>query len=465
MAAMEAIRGVMATEHDDAGRAGLDRMLSTLSGGRLNEAARLAALIAGPLPAKRAAIVLRLPTSMMAATRLVRAQSARRDRDPRLAMEFAVEARHLDPLVGRSVYEEIRAERAEALRVHAAELERAGNSLLARAYWVALAALVAGSSDAARGLVTTLPAAMTAVSVRLAIAPAREDVTLGLLTSLLVGSLPKHIAVVAPSERPDAVLSYLAAAPERSFRVSKSYRSKAISIGKVPTANPNYEIAEEEVANAQSGLEQARENYRQLHEQAQQNAQRAASTKGGWGSAFAGVAGAGEGVGVAMLKRAEGRLADARSNLRQTPRTTLEDVEDQVRFPVLQIDASAVTRLWLRLDGLGDPVEEKGEATASASAEQIAAAPSIGVPETRPDVAKLSGLTPDVEPVLRGAVARLASRVRALEEEHAWGAFVALRDAGAVEPAATAAIDYLTVAGESAPHRPEIAEFLVRSLP
>jgi hypothetical protein len=464
-AAMNALRAVMASEKDDAGTEGLNLLGTLVAAGRLSAAGRVADLVAEPLPANRAALVQRLPVALLAEAKLRSALVAVRQGDTRSAMAFASEARHMESFVGPEVYKRIRAVRVQALRRQASAAE-AASPLLARAYWLAVDALEPGANDARGGLARTEAAAGAAVLVRLGIESPHDGGSLATVADLLASALPAHVQVArTPGGEPDAMTMFLVTEPVRTHEVTRENRSTDVVIGTVMKPNPDYELAVNDVQSAEQGLQTAQQSYNELHQQALQNAQNASNAGGVWGAAFAGVAATGEGAGIAMVTEARSTLDEARRKLQQTPQVLPEQVHQQAGYPVVVVKSGAMTRILFRVDGFAQPIEDHEEVTASGSAEQIDAAPEIGVEGSQADVSQLARLTPDTGSALRNIVKRVGDQVRAMELESAWTSFEAFSERGSAESAAEAAVRYLAVAGPSGTHSGEAIEFLVRMLP
>jgi hypothetical protein len=462
VATITALQTLMTQESDAAGRAGLDRIIADVEAGRLVDAARIASLVAAPLPSRRAALVLRLPAALLAAQRLRDAQAALAQSDSLTALQLASEARHIDPLVEPLSYMEIRAARVSALVAQGASAEQSDDPLLARAYFRAAAALSPGATEPGAGLARTANAAESTVRFQLAVMTSGAGAA---VMQNLVRMMPRHVALTPNVATADAVLSVFVSEPQREHRVTKSVRTKEVTIGSVTRANPDYADAVSDVKHAEHQLEEAKAAQQKMHEQAVETA-RQASESGGWAGVIGGVvSGAAEGGGAYLVVDAEGDLRGARAKLARTPRTTTETVKADASYEALRIDTTAKTRLVVRLDGLGDPIEEATEVTASSVSEQVLGDPEIDVDDSAADLRANEQVTPDLRSAVNELAQRLAARVAAVEEQSAWSEFAAQRDRGDIEGASAAADAYLEVVADPRAHFDELVKYIVENLP
>jgi hypothetical protein len=454
---LASLRKVMVKDGDAIGVTGLAAIEAAAARGHLDEAAHVAELVAEPLPAKRAAMIVRLPGQLLAVVRLRRALEILATGDTMAAFALAVEARTIDGQVAPSVYDRVRAARIEGLRQRAQAEAAAGRPVSARAYWLAADAL-GGSNDATRrGLEATEKAAVDAVRVRLALAPSGGVDVRERFGALLEKALPRHVSVVADGPSAGATLAYVMS-ETRTHHASKSSRSKTVTAGTIIKPNPAY-------AEAQSDLAAAREEHAQAMIQAQEFRQKAAEYAAQGGVAGTVSATAANATAIGLIASANKRVSDASSKLAATPKTISEKVEATAMYPVVALETTVKLRFVSRLDGLGDVINDSFERSADRRVEQVDAAPSLGLAETRADVESLAGFTPDYADALAQVATRIGDRVRDHEEASGWHAFTAARTKGDLWRAVWAAVGYLAVARENAPHRTELLEFLARSLP
>jgi hypothetical protein len=463
--AIAALRDRMVAEKDEIGSEGLAALVKAVRAGELDKAARLARLVAAPEPVKRAALILRLPTLLLAEARMNRAFAQVDRGELREAMKTAAEARHIDPLVLPRRYDGVRHARVEELRAKAKQEEAAAHPVVARAYWFALASMEGSTPDVVGGLARTERATLDAFRLRFAIVAASRPDLEPRLRERLASMLPAYVTMVSASDDPDAVLTYAVGDPARKYRVSRSTRSKAVVIGTVARRNPDYRLAQEEVQQAHERVEEARANYEQFHAQAQQNAAQAAASSGAFSGAFAGLAAAGEGTGVAIFEQAKSDFEQARRKLASTRRTIREAVTRSATYPVVVFEAASTSRVLLRVDGFAEPIADQGEASTRASAVHIEGDPSIDVDPEDGDTSAFARLSPDVTGALLEAAGRLAARLRASEADCAWWAFESNRSNQDMEAAVASAVGVLLATADDDTRRAKAIQFLTTELP
>jgi hypothetical protein len=461
-AGMASVIAALTASRDEAGVAGVRAVALDVGQGRLDEAAHIASMVAEPLPYKQAALVLRMPTALLAEDRLRSAAALLREGSSARAFALASAAHTLDPEVRPEVYESVKRERIASLVRSAQTQGAAGHTVFARAFWLAAEALAGSAPEIAAGLRATDAAAVQAVGLRIALVQAGGGDAKDKLGTALAAAFPRYVTFVPPGTGVDAALSYTLSDPVRTHKVTKALRSAPVVAGTVTKPNPAYADARNDLQQAREELEQANESYNEFHEQANNYRQQAA--QGGIaGSIAAGSAVAAEATGIGILTAARNKLNDAQAKLNATPQTTQETVTAQARYPVISLETTSRVSFACRLDGLGAPLEDRAEVSAQAKDEEIAPDPGLKVAGHPADVAKLATLAPETGEIVRQVAERLAAKVRAADEGAAWTAFVDAKKTPA--RGVIAAVRYLTVAPDGSAHRPDVVDYLVRTLP
>ena len=463
-ASRRALEALMVKENDDAAIPGLLLVERMVRAGRLNEAARVAALVAAPLPAKRSALVMQLPAAMIASQRMNVALREVRNGDTRAAFEHAADALAIAPWVATKTYALVRAERIRVLTATAQEHESAREPIIARAYWVAVAALDSSSAPAAAGMARTVAPLLDEMRTRVVVQS--TDAKAGHeLVEELIRLVPRHVVLVEDeSSRADARLLLSVAPPLRTFRSSTTHQKKSVFAFRVTKENPAFEEVQQELERAKEGIPEAREEYQRLHEASQELAHQA-KAGGVAGTIAASAAISEEAAAVVILKAADNRLKNARAAFARTPRTIKEDVTRDVEFPVLHFEAEAVTKLVVRLDGFGDEINDMRQATASLVREQTPPAPEIGVEGTPSPQGELQSLTPDIAPTLAELARTLGDHVVAFESGEAEKAWAAARYQDDAFRLAAASVFYLEMLTKDSARTSEVTRHLVENLP
>jgi hypothetical protein len=243
---------LMAREKDVAGSRGLASVHRLALMGSFNESARLAALVAAPLPSKRAALVLQLPAALLARQRLHLAAQELARGDSRAAFEHAADAVAISPWSAVKAYGAVRAERIKVLASRARSYESKSDAIVARAYWTAVVRLDASSVEGREGLTRTEAPLLEQMRARVVLR-SNDSTTGHALGELARPLLPRHVSLSEDDRNADASLLVALSPTVRTYRASTTHQKKSVFAFRVNKENPAYEEAKQELRSAEQG--------------------------------------------------------------------------------------------------------------------------------------------------------------------------------------------------------------------
>lgn len=445
----------------DTGRA-VDGIRRLALHGDLDEAARVAELLADSLPSKRAALTLELPAAVFADARARSARALLLRKDARAAMDLERRAYAIAPFVAAPTYATVRRVRALELLKSGVALETK-NPLAARGYFAAARTTDPTLAEADAAQRRTDAAATNAARAHLVVR-STDDASARTLTSALAAVVPKHVTVDTDPANATATLFLAVSSTERSIKATETHGKKSVLAFRITKHNDAYDQAQQDLADAQENMQTAEDSAAQLRQQAQQLRDQASSAGGAAAAFGAGGAAGEEATAAGLIIAAKTRLSNARAKLASTPQTVREDVKKDASYPILHFEADAVRRIKARLEGLGDAIEVGDSAVAHLSSDQVIGDPKIGVASTPSPQSAIAALEPDVTPLYAKVAAELGKEIAAREEARAWAMVEEARSSGRADVEAAASALYMAIAPGS-PREGEILRRLAEVLP
>ena len=277
--------------------------------------------------------------------------------------------------------------------------------------------------------------------------------------------LPRYLQPVADDRLADIEILYTVRGPHRELHGRVESHHKQVVAFEIIIPNPDYADAQQKYNEAVDELASAQEQYQILHNGANNMANQA---RGGGiiGVLAAASAGAEEISGVKILNDAKEKLAQARNQLNSTRRTKREPKLVDATYPSIVVDEKATSEFVLRIQERGAAsIERVVPLTATATVAQTPPSEAIGVAGSGGGIGALAQLAPDLVSHADELGRRAAALVRAAQEDRLWSMAVAAVQAGNIEDAALAYVDFLHAQSMDQQRKQEALRYIMRSLP
>ena len=438
-----------------------ERVIERAAAGRTRDATRLAQAIADGLDPESAGSLLRLPRLFLGQRWVSLAADAIEKRSPSRALALLDDARLLTPaLVDRSHLRE----RAIALRAtQLAARSRATlseDAVLSAAYFIGWRALLKRDVPLPLALELALrEASASTLAVRDGTDSGwpRGALFHQRLLAQLQSRLPAHATLRDGGDEAEWELAVSLTYPKRALQGSVQIHTKSVVAYSYQKPNPAWTAAAAAYNQAIERCGQARQEYAQLHQAAQELAQKADSSALG---IFAGVtSGMGEGAALGIVISSQTALKNASHALASTPQSITERVMGNAKYPVEVLSAHVTSVLGFRLAGPGKSVEDSDTLAADAQAEIISAVPELEIAEQDTGSAALGTLEPDYDAGITRLLDKIAPVLVEAEEARLWADVTRAREKNDEGERAAAYAVYLQ-AGSDAAHRAEALEYL-----